>query len=999
LRNKYHIVLPLVFISLFFVVTHWISLPQIVLLWITDIAWTFASGFIAWKCWQLSTSLSGIEKQTWRIFAYANFSWFVGILIWDYLELVAHIVTPFPAISDLFFMLFALLFNVALVRMRVGDENASFTVIQISKLGIIISSIVIAHIFLFSELVSVSSENTLYIVASVAYSVLYVSAFLYALMFFLHDSLVSQRRVLIFVIGSIVLHSVATEIYSYSLLGGTYAVGDYIDVIWLLAFASMYIAVIEKTKIEVSNQPKNITLEKESLHWISVVAMPAAILALLIMCVIYIDNLNKDNSIYILFFAAILLVSFAIKEIAEDARDKALKSAAKTSEENFQVISGAVPGVVYKFRINDEGERSFPYVSPTISNLVGLDPAAVMKDASLWINHIHPDDMSDFELSVEKSLNTLTPWKWEGRMAHADGNVYWYRGESIPVRETGCVTWTGIVINITDEKLAEADIAESRARFEAMFESIPDAVVYADPDRKIQMVNTAAIQMFGYDEEELRGNETKMLYASEEMFLKQGARRFNANNNSDFMPDEVVYRCKNGQEFIGETLPSVVRSSDGEVQGYLGIIRDVSERELVQNILRALASGEQGQQFESFLHIILERLTQLYACKYAFIGMLHDDGTHVKTLAVRANGKVTDNFEYELKGMPCEELVDQYKTIIFRNIRQLYPDNKLVSDMNVDSCFGAPLISSDGSIIGILAVMDSAPLKIDALTEPVLDVFATRVALELERDIATKELQHHKENLQELVDEQTVDLVVARDEAQKASAAKSDFLSRMSHELRTPLNAILGFSQVLKLDAETLNEVQRQNVQEILDAGAHLLTLINEVLDLAKIESGQNDVSMEEVDIDNVLQQSLKIIQAQANARKVNIIDKVSSKGYIVRADDTRLKQVFINLLSNAVKYNCKEGRIVLASEIITNDRLRISISDTGNGLTEDELSKLFIPFERLNKVDNIEGTGIGLVTTKYLIELMGGVIGVRCVPDEGCTFWFELELVSPIAV
>ena len=267
------------------------------------------------------------------------------------------------------------------------------------------------------------------------------------------------------------------------------------------------------------------------------------------------------------------------------------------------------------------------------------------------------------------------------------------------------------------------------------------------------------------------------------------------------------------------------------------------------------------------------------------------------------------------------------------------------------------------------------------------------------RDISLRkqneaELVKHRDHLEQLVLEGSKEIMDAKDEAERANAAKSDFLSRMSHELRTPMNAILGFGQLLELNSKEMNEAQHGQVKEILNAGEHLLMLINEVLDLARIESGRLDYFMEEVCINDVLGESISLIKPLAEARQIKLIDNILDDNYNVHADIIRLKQIFLNLLSNAIKYNCENGSITIESKTVEDQKLRISITDTGEGLSEEDINNIYTPFERLNAENNVEGTGIGLTITKHLVELMGGTIGVESTVGKGTTFWVELKLM-----
>ncbi len=235
----------------------------------------------------------------------------------------------------------------------------------------------------------------------------------------------------------------------------------------------------------------------------------------------------------------------------------------------------------------------------------------------------------------------------------------------------------------------------------------------------------------------------------------------------------------------------------------------------------------------------------------------------------------------------------------------------------------------------------------------------------------------------------------ARDEAEAANAAKSEFLSRMSHELRTPLNAIIGFAQMLALPGKTaLSEQQADNVQEILKAGQHLLVQVNEVLDLARIESGRIELSLEPLPLAPLFKDCVAQVQPLAAARGITIAAPLD-EAMALKGDYTRVKQVLLNLLSNAIKYNRDGGQIHVAA-VATDEQMRVEVRDTGRGIAPEKHERLFKPFERLeSSYDGIEGTGIGLALVKRLVEAMGGEIGVDSEEGVGSTFWFVLPAAT----
>ena len=238
------------------------------------------------------------------------------------------------------------------------------------------------------------------------------------------------------------------------------------------------------------------------------------------------------------------------------------------------------------------------------------------------------------------------------------------------------------------------------------------------------------------------------------------------------------------------------------------------------------------------------------------------------------------------------------------------------------------------------------------------------------------------------------ELTNAKAAAEKANLAKSDFLSSMSHELRSPLNAILGFAQLMESGSPLPTPTQKASIDQILQGGWYLLELINEILDLALIESGK--LSLEPMSLPEVLLDCQAMIEPQAQKSGIRMSFPQFEIPYFVKADRTRVKQVLINLLSNAIKYNRAGGTVEVTCSANTAERIRISVQDTGEGLTPDKLTQLFQPFNRLGKEAGIEeGTGIGLMVSKRLVELMEGEIGVESTVGVGSVFWIELNVAA----
>ncbi len=362
-----------------------------------------------------------------------------------------------------------------------------------------------------------------------------------------------------------------------------------------------------------------------------------------------------------------------------------------------------------------------------------------------------------------------------------------------------------------------------------------------------------------------------------------------------------------------------------------------------------------------------------YRYKTLFDSM--DQGFCVIELLFDASGKPVDYRFLEVN--PSFEEQTGIQAAIGKRIRDVAPD---LEALWYDSC---AKVARTGEPIRFVA-------ESKALNGGWFDVYAFRIGGQESRKVAVlfTNITERKRIEQELTSAVAI--------AEKANLAKSEFLSSMSHELRTPLSAILGFAQLLESGSPPPTPIQKRGLEQILKGGWHLLALINEILDLSVIESGKLSLSMESIALAEVLRECEALVEADAQKYGISVTFSALEAPYFVKADHTRAKQVLINLLSNAIKYNRAGGTVSVVCTVTAWDSIRISVRDTGVGLNAEQLSQLFQPFNRLGQqAGPVQGTGIGLVVSKQLVELMGGVMGVESNVGQGSLFWYELKLTA----
>ena len=497
----------------------------------------------------------------------------------------------------------------------------------------------------------------------------------------------------------------------------------------------------------------------------------------------------------------------------------------------------------------------------------------------------------------------------------------------------------------------------------AIFNSANFSSIATDEKGVIQIFNVGAERMLGYTAADVLNKITPADISDPQEVIAR-AKALSIELATPITPgfEALVFKASRGIEDIyeltyirkdGSRFPAIVsvtalRDDQSAIIGYLLIGTDNTARKLVEEKLRWTEEG---------FRLMVESVTD------AAIVMLDPEG-HVASWNAGAQ---------RIKGYSTEEIVGQH-------FSRFYPRE------DIDR--GTP--QRDLDVVKVKGRFETEGWRVrkDGSTFWANEVFtAIRDQAGNPRGFAklTRDLTERRQVEAELTNAKAV--------AEKANLAKSNFLSSMSHELRTPLNAILGFGQLMESDSPLPTPAQKANIDQILQAGWYLLELINEILDLALIESGKLSISREPVSLDAIMLECQSMIEPQAQKRGIRMSFPRFDNPCFVNADPTRVKQILINLFSNAIKYNQMGGTVVVECAASIPDRIRVSVTDTGAGLAPEKLAQLFQPFNRLGQEASAEeGTGIGLVVTKRLVELMGGVIGVESEVGVGSVFWIELN-------
>lgn len=491
---------------------------------------------------------------------------------------------------------------------------------------------------------------------------------------------------------------------------------------------------------------------------------------------------------------------------------------------------------------------------------------------------------------------------------------------------------------------------QSEERYRSVYDFSPMGIIHYDNQGAVIGCNDRFAYIFGAEQKDFINMDILHDVKVEE--IVDAVKRSLIGERAEF--SGRYHSPFSGKELILRAYFNAVRDHQDFVIGGVAMVSDVTEREQVRHKLASTQTTLEGVLDTIPVRVFWKDTEGVYlGCNQLF----------AKDAGFEQSADVVGKNDAELKWDPTlqsyreldKEIVDSGKALFNYVEYREYPEG----NQRWFEISKVPFKDQQGTIIGVLGAY---------------------------QDVTRRKLSEQKTQ-------------AAVRSAEKANQAKSEFLSSMSHELRTPMNAILGFAQILEMEASS--DEQKEYVQHILDGGQHLLDLINQLLDLSRIEAGKLDLSMERVVITQVISEALVMVQSDAADKNITLNNHISDDSDLsVVADYTRLKQVMINLLTNAIKYNTDDGWVKISAEALSTRRVRITVEDNGSGIAERHFDDLFQAFVRV-AADKavVDGAGIGLPISKYLVNMMGGEIGVDSEIGEGSRFWIELDATESIGV
>jgi len=654
----------------------------------------------------------------------------------------------------------------------------------------------------------------------------------------------------------------------------------------------------------------------------------------------------------------------------------------RESSERFDQLANNVQDIFWIWT----SDYKLIYLSPAFEKVTGLSRQAAMGSLATVLELAHPDDREAFATALER-VRGGEEAEQEARLLLPDGSIRWIWGWAFPVRdEHGEVhRMVGIWRDITERKSAEAALQASEERFQQLADNIDEIFLLANASMtKLHYASPAFEAIMGRPPTPYYENFAPLFECTHPDDREGLHATLQSIRGGQAAQSEcrIIHPDGSVRWVGGETFP--ITNEHGEVDGIAAIWRDTTERKQADEEKAALLEVAEEitgtLELEEILEHVHRRVIQLLACDAAFTYYWDRDrralslaGQHGAPAEVVKGGSLWD-FR---PGDPIALELGAGRTVVINDIhdQSWLPVDRL-RDLNITAMVGLPLIVR-GRVYGACFVCDFVPSE-RAFGSAEVTRFEGVVRL-LALACQSADLHERSERLLE--------------EALAANRHKSAFLAHMSHELRTPLNAIIGFSEVLgeKVFGE-LTDKQAEYITDIHESGHHLLSLINDLLDIAKIEAGRLELSPAEFDLPATIENTFVLLKDRASSRGVTLRNQLDGDIGLITADERKVKQVLINLLTNAVKFTPEGGTVSLHGRS-SDDALSISVVDTGIGIKPEDCAVIFDEFRQADSdsAKEIEGTGLGLALSKRLVELHGGRIWVESELGQGTTFAFTL--------
>lgn len=649
------------------------------------------------------------------------------------------------------------------------------------------------------------------------------------------------------------------------------------------------------------------------------------------------------------------VVTHYVGMLNDVTKAKEAEEALRRSEERFERAISATNEGLWDWNI----KRDEIWFAPRYKALIGYsEDDALPNSYETWADLLHPMDQAFVFAAIEANLEMRLPFDVQYRLRHKDGTYRWFRArgdayrdaEGIPIRMSGSIQ------DITDRKTAEEALRLSEQRFRRIFEAGPLGMIISDRETRAFLdVNPMICKMLGYTYEEMLGLSLQDITWPEDYEIGQEQVALLYSGQIDSFHVEKRYRKKDGLYLWARMTASTVLNDVGEAVYGLAMIEDITQRRLAEDALRHSEA-------------LLKRTQQ--------VGRIGGWEINLMTNEVTWTDEVYRIHETDKSYTPSVETGLQFYAPEAIPIITEAVENAIAERKPFD--LELPLITTNKRQIWVHTVGEAWPAEgpVERITGTFQDI--------TERRQAAQQLEQY-----------AADLEVARDEAEAAARAKSEFLATMSHEIRTPMNGVIGMTSLL-LDTP-LNEEQREFVETIRISGDSLLTIINEILDFSKIEAGKIELEDQRFELRSCVEEALELLAPQASEKHLELLSCFSDDvPTAIQGDVTRLRQVLVNLIGNAVKFT-ETGEILVDVRSSQQGKqpyqLHITVRDTGIGIPHDRMHRLFQSFTQVDASTTRQygGTGLGLAICERLVHLMGGRIWAESEEGKGSAFHFTI--------